>query len=341
MGLKGDPVGFQKIEKDVRSERSRFRFAQLAQIQQAANVRQIFYNIMSDGGAACNGDVVGAARSVTIAKGARVLTVSEDTFASGDVGKAIVIPGGGNGGGKLFAYIRSVLDPQSVTLDRGAATGLSQTSRIISYGTDDAPKFMAFNKWARAHQGSRQVVLTVPNGAQYWFGSSASNVGLGNAWAAGMNNLLVEGTGATLSSVGGAGFWLGGRGVCQAGIASANGCSARIQTAQAGAAQITLTSSSLTAGHISRFPVGKWLMLGGLDTQGIWNAPYGFPPIEPSLSGDKSLPSIQRQASLPWIGRSATPTCQHGRIIIRVTTSRQTTADRPLSGRSMIPGTLR
>ena len=63
---------------------------------------------------------------------------------------------------------------------------------------------MAFNKWARAHQGTRQVVLTVPNGAECWFGSSASNVGLGNAWAAGINNLLVEGTGATLSSVGGA-----------------------------------------------------------------------------------------------------------------------------------------
>jgi hypothetical protein len=42
--------------------------------------------------------------------------------------------------------------------------------------------------------------------------------------------------------------------------------------------QITLTPSSLAAGHIRRFPVGKWLMLGGLDTQGLWNAPYGFPP---------------------------------------------------------------
>ena len=42
--------------------------------------------------------------------------------------------------------------------------------------------------------------------------------------------------------------------------------------------QITLTPSSLAAGYISRFPVGKWLMLGGLDTQGLWNSPYGFPP---------------------------------------------------------------
>ena len=122
-------------------------------------------------------------------------------------------------------------------------------------------------------------MLTVPKGANCWFGSSvwSTSVNLGNAWAAGINNLVVEGAGATINSVGGAGFWLGGRGVCQAGIASANGCSARIETAQAGAKQITLTPSSLAAGYISRFPVGKWLMLGGLDTQGLWNAPYGLP----------------------------------------------------------------
>ena len=165
-------------------------------------------------------------------------------------------------------------------LDRSAATGLSAASKEISYGTDDAPKFMAFNKWARENQGAKQVVLTLPKGANCWFGSSvwSTSVSLGNAWAAGINNLVVEGAGATINSVGGAGFWLGGRGVCQAGIASANGCSARIETAQAGATQITLTPSSLAAGYISRFPVGKWLMLGGLDTQGLWKAPYGFPP---------------------------------------------------------------
>ena len=157
--------------------------------------------------------------------------------------------------------------------------GSRSASKDISYGTDDAPKFMAFNKWARANQGAKQVVLTIPNGAKCWFGTSVwSSVNLANAWAAGINNLIVEGTGATINSVGGAGFWLGGRGVCQAGIASASGCSARIETALAGATQITLTPSSLAAGYISRFPVGKWLMLGGLDTQGLWNSPYGFPP---------------------------------------------------------------
>src|SRR5262249_17774097 len=150
------------------------------------------------------------------------------------------------GSGRLFAYIRSFTDAQHVTLNRNAETTLPSVATAITYGTDDAPAFMAFNKWARANQGTKQVVLTVPNGAKCWFGSSVpSIIRIANAWAAGINNLIVEGTGATISSVGGAGFSLGGRGVCQAGIASAGGCSARIETASAGATQITLTSGSL------------------------------------------------------------------------------------------------
>ena len=236
-GIKADTIDVMPMERDAVEGVSVARYAQLIGEQRATRVSRILYNIVTDGGAACNGDVVTVTRSVTIAKGARVLSVSADTFTSGDVGKAIVIPGAGNSGGKLFAYIQSFTNAQSVILDRSAATGLSVASKDISYGTDDAPKFMAFNKWARANQGAKQVVLTVPNGANCWFGSSvwSTSVSLGNAWAAGINNLIVEGAGATINSVGGAGFWLGGRGVCQAGIASANGCSARIETAQAGA----------------------------------------------------------------------------------------------------------
>lgn len=256
------------------------RTAQVAREQRPTNVSQVSYNIVKDGGAACNGDLVTVSRSVSIGKGARGLSVSADTFSASDVGKVIAVPGAGNGGGRLVATIASVSNAQSVVLDRSAGTGLSMASKDISYGTDDAPKFMAFNKWARENQGGKQVVLTIPKGANCWFGSSvwSANVSLANAWAAGINNLVAEGAGATINSVGGSAFWLGGRGVCQAGIAAAKGCSARIETAQAGATRITLTPSSLAAGYISRFPVGKWLMLGGLDTQGLWKAPYGFPP---------------------------------------------------------------
>lgn len=277
---KAYPPGVGQTAKRVVVRDPAVRYAQAIQEQRSASSSQIFYDIVADGGAACNGDVVTVTRSISIGRGARALSISADTFSSGDVGKAIVLPGAGNGGSKLFARIASFTNAQNVMLDRGAITGFSAASKDISYGTDDAPKFMAFNKWARENQAEKQVVLTVPKGANCWFGSSvwSTIVNIGNAWAAGINNLVVEGAGATINSVGGAAFWLGGRGVCQAGIVAANGCSARIETAQTGARQITLTPASLAAGYISRFPVGKWLMLGGLDVQGLWKAPYGFPP---------------------------------------------------------------
>lgn len=277
--VKVDPTDVLQIETDIGDGVPGVRYAQLVREKRATNVPRIFYNIVTDGGAACNGDMITVTQSTTIAKGTRALSVSADTFTSGDVGKAVVIPSAGPGGGRLSAYIRSFTDAQHVTLDRHAETTLSSVSAAITYGTDDAPAFMTFNKWARANQEASQVVLTVPKGASCWFGSPvASIIGIANAWVAGINNLIVEGTGATINGVGGAGFWLGGRGVCQAGIASVGGCSARIQTALAGGTQITLSPSSLAAGYMSRFPVGKWLMLGGLDTQGLWNAPYGYPP---------------------------------------------------------------
>lgn len=145
---------------------------------------------------------------------------------------------------------------------------------------DTAPNFKTFNTWARANQGSsNQVVLTVPNGASCFFGTSQSISGttLLNAWAAGINNLIVEGTGATLTSVGGAGFFLGGQGQIQIGLAAATGKSARIQTVSAGATQVALTAASLSAGYVSRFSVDQWILITGVDIQNLWNAPYGYP----------------------------------------------------------------
>jgi hypothetical protein len=282
MGLvdvKAASVDGPQIAKSAAEGASRVRDAQLSHGQLATNVAQRSYNIVSDGGAACNGDVVTATLAATIAKGTRVLTASTNAFSIGDVGKVIVVPGAGANGGRLFANVRSFIDAQHVMLSRNAETTLSSVSTAVTLGTDDAPAFMAFNNWARANQGKGRVVLTVPNGAKCWFGSSVrSHIHLANAWASGISDLVVEGSGATISSVGGAAFSLGGLGVCQAGIASAKGCSARIETASKGATQITLTASSSAAGHASRFPPGKWLMVGGVDTQGLWKAPYGYPP---------------------------------------------------------------
>ena len=282
MGLvdvKADPIGEPQIVKGAGARTPAVHNTQLVREQLATNPSQLLYNIVSDGGAACNGDLVTATLPTTIAKGTRVLAVSEDAFSSADVGKAIVIQGAGAGGGRLFASVRSFIDAQHVMLSRNAETTLSSVATAVTLGTDDAPAFMAFNKWARVNQGTGRVVLTVPNGAKCWFGSSvASHIRLANAWAAGISDLVVEGTGAAISSIGGAAFSLGGLGVCQAGIASAKGCSARIETAFLGATRITLTHSSSAAGHASRFPVGKWLMIGGIDAQGLWKAPYGYPP---------------------------------------------------------------
>lgn len=142
---------------------------------------------------------------------------------------------------------------------------------------DTAPKFKEFNTWARANQGSNQVVLTIPAGTCLFNTAQAiPGTTLQNAWAAGVNNLIVEGTGATIKT-GAAGFFLGGQGVIQIGLASASGQSARIQTASAGATTVTLTAASLGAGYVSRFTVGKTILIGGLDIQNLWNAPYGFP----------------------------------------------------------------
>ena len=146
---------------------------------------------------------------------------------------------------------------------------------------DTAPAFMAFNTWARANQGSNtQVVLTIPNGSTCFFNSSqTSPFGLtANSWAAGINNLIVEGTGAAITSVGGVSFNLGANGInCNRGLTDPSGCSARVQTVSAGASSVTLTSASFGAGYLSRFSVNKWIMVSGLNIQATFLSPQGNP----------------------------------------------------------------
>jgi hypothetical protein len=161
-----------------------------------------------------------------------------------------------------------------------ASVGGPCTSTTTCNNTgDDAPAFKAFNTWARANQGSSQVVLTIPNGSNCVFnsGQTYSGVVTTNTFAAGINNLIVEFTGATLSE-GTGGFRLGGGGVCYIGIASVGGCSARIQTVSAGSSTVTLTAASSGSGYISRFSVGNWIMIGGLDPQGQYLVASGDPP---------------------------------------------------------------
>jgi len=150
---------------------------------------------------------------------------------------------------------------------------------------DAAPAFWAFRTWAIANQGSsNQVVLTIPNGSDCLFSTNAGTVGgrlggVSNTFAAGINNLKVEGTGAILRA-GASGYWLGSAGTCSAGLTQAGGCSARIQSTSPSDTTVTLTAASLSAGYISRFSIGDWIMIGGLNTQALWNTPIssGDPP---------------------------------------------------------------
>lgn len=242
---------------------------------------QIFYNIVTDGGAVCQDNHVVVTRVTSIANGSAVLNVSVNTFTAGDVGKYIAVPGASGGAGTLIATIQTFNNPQQVVLNLTAGTALVSVSTALTYGTDDAPNFKTFNTWARANQGaSNQVVLTIPSGRSCWFGTGQVISGTtdSNAFAWGVNNLIVEAAGATLTSLDGAGYTLGSNGVCFVGIASAGGCSARLQSISPGTSTVTLTSASVSSGYISRFSVGKWVMVGGLDTQSGYNVPYGDPP---------------------------------------------------------------
>lgn len=251
---------------------------------QVAQTPQIFYNIVSDGGAACNGDVQQVTRTVTITNGGsgnRNVNVTTNTFTSGDVGKAIAVDGAGNSGGRYLGTIASFTDAQNIVLGSNVGTVLTSTSTTVTFGTNDSPAFAAFNTWARANQSAdTQTVLTIPNGSSCWFGSQIATAGtqLSNAFAAGIYNLLVEGAGATINSVGGSGFFLGGQGIINIGLTAPTGISARVETANIGDSTVTLTAASYSAGYISRFSVGKWIMIGGLDVQGTFLSPQGFPP---------------------------------------------------------------
>jgi hypothetical protein len=224
----------------------------------------------------CTGDQVTITRTLSITSGTAVLTSSTSTWVAGDQGKAIVIPGIGPGGGNLLRTIGTVDSATQITLAGGNAnSGLSSASTTFSYGSDVSLPLKQFNTWAVANQGTSQVILTMPAGSNCWFGSqqgytatypsgSSNNF---NSFANGIRNLVVEGAGSTWDSVGGSAYYVGGGPVCNRGMAEVQGCSARIKTVSSGASQIELTAASHAAGYASRFNVGTWLLVGGLNPQ--------------------------------------------------------------------------
>ena len=235
-------------------------------------------------GTTCNGDKQTLTLTVsTPPPFSPSITVFSNQFNSGDVGKAISVDGIGSSGGYYNGVITAVGafngTSQVVTVSPNTGTQVTSASKSVTYGSDDSPAFKAFNTWARANQGSTyQTVLTIPSGSNCWFGSGQVISGISgvNSWAAFINNLIVEGSGATINGVDGGGFQLGGLGTCFVGLTSASGCSARIQTASAGASTLTLTAASFSAGYISRFSVGTRILVGGLDPQALFSPTTGY-----------------------------------------------------------------
>lgn len=265
------------------------------QTYQVATVPQITCNLItgvaSVGGpctptTTCNGDKQTVTLTIsTPPPFSPSITVFSNQFSGADVNKAIKVPGIGNSGGDYAGVITAVGafngTSQVVTVSPNTGTQVTSASKAVTYGSNDAPAFAAFNTWARANQGStNQTVLTIPAGANCWFGAGSAISGYSNnLWAAAINNLIVEGTGATLDSVDGSAFTFGGLGTCFKGLTSPTGCSARINSVSANSSTVTLTAASYSAGYISRFSVGTRILIGGLDPQALFdpNTGYGDP----------------------------------------------------------------
>jgi hypothetical protein len=157
---------------------------------------------------------------------------------------------------------------------------------VTDYGADNTGSVSCtadFYTDLKTDGQGQDVILTIPAG-QYNFKTFG-----GVSFTDGMTSLDVTATGATLGSVSFPGFYflqtshMGQIGIDQTtgtptGFSTPGGKSARIQTVNAGANSVTLTSASAAAGHISRFAVGRYMMVAGWDIQGTFQGAFGFPP---------------------------------------------------------------
>lgn len=105
-------------------------------------------NLKTDFGAVGDGQLVTAAVSITI--GLKVLTCAANPWVSGDVGKPILLDGGGAGvGGTFFTTIASFQSAGQITLADAATSTLASSVQTFGWGTDDSAAFIAANTFAR------------------------------------------------------------------------------------------------------------------------------------------------------------------------------------------------
>lgn len=94
-----------------------------------------FKDIKADYGALGDGRSVTA--TVSITSGSPNLTATGASFAPGDVGKLISVPGAGASGGILSTTILSYTSPTQIVLNTNAATTVSAVSKVVQYATND------------------------------------------------------------------------------------------------------------------------------------------------------------------------------------------------------------
>ncbi len=118
-----------------------------AAVNWGAGTRQVFLTLPAEvapatvfnvKGFGAKGDTTVYVATTSITSGAATLTVTAGTFAAGDVGKTIVVPGAGVAGADLKTTISARASTTSITLAANASTTLTSVSKTLTYGTDDS-----------------------------------------------------------------------------------------------------------------------------------------------------------------------------------------------------------
>ena len=184
-------------------------------------------------------------------------------WVPGDVTKMISIGhagGDGPGGGTFYnGTIQTVAgDGKSITVTPAVSFAITAETVVSAWATTN--NATAFTNFRDAFQGAT-VTLTIPAGVYLIVNGNLPLF-------SGITNLTVNGTGATLT---GGIFDIGSAANFQTGSTH----SARTITANAGDPTITLA----TASEASRFAVGRWCCMTGIDLQGS-GAPPSFAIFE-------------------------------------------------------------
>jgi Tryptophan-rich Synechocystis species C-terminal domain len=151
----------------------------------------------------------------------------------------------------------SATDPPSIVSPSTIVKNFVTDFGAVGDGvTDDSPAVDRWLAWAQA-QGASPVELYMPP-LKYHFAGT-------NTLTAGLYNVTISGYGATVDAL-----YIGTPNLLQDDFAH----SARIQTVSAGATSVDL----ITPADASKFSVGQWVLVSGLELQGGSGGQPGYPP---------------------------------------------------------------